>query len=224
MTDYLKVIYDEGSHPYTDYPGKLVSYLFQSFNLKPGLKILEPGCGRGEFLLNFKKMGLDCVGVDLSKEAKQYLATQQIPVHICNADLEKLPFKDNTFDVIYNKSFLEHLRNPDFFLKEARRVLKPGGIIICLVPDWESNYKIYFDDFTHRTPFTKVSLLDIFKICDFERPKVYIFRQLPIVWKYPILNYFCALISPFVPVRTQIKFFRWSRELMLVGSAYKKIK
>lgn len=224
MTDYLKVVYDESSHPYTDYPGKLVSYLYQSFGLKPGLKILEAGCGRGEFLLNFKKLGLDCTGVDLSKEAKSFLKTHQIPVHLCNADKEKLPFKDNTFDVVYNKSFLEHLSNPDFFLKEALRVLKPGGIIICLVPDWESNYKIYFDDYTHRTPFTKVSLLDIFRICDFSQINVYIFRQLPIVWKYPILNYICAMISPFIPVRTKNKFLRWSRELMLVGSAYKKAK
>jgi hypothetical protein len=47
------------------------------------------------------------------------------------------------------------------------------------------------------------------------------FRQLPIVWKFPILNIFCAIISPLIPVRTQTKFFRWSRELMLIGSAKK---
>ncbi|TGL59750.1 class I SAM-dependent methyltransferase [Leptospira ognonensis] len=224
MADYLKVVYDEKSHPYTNYPEQLVSYLFQSFQMKPGMKFLEPGCGRGDFLLNFQKLGLDCYGVDLSLEAKTFLAKSKIPVEICNADKDRLPFDDDTFDIIYNKSFLEHLREPDHFLKEARRILKPGGLILCLVPDWESNYKIYFDDFTHRTPFTKVSLNDIFKICDFSNINVYIFRQLPIVWKYPILNYFCAMISPFIPVRTKNKFFRWSRELMLVGSAYKETK
>lgn len=222
MADYLKVVYDEKSHPYTKYPEQLVAYLFQSFEMKQGLKFLEAGCGRGEFLLNFQKMGLECYGVDLSIEAKNFLAKSNIPVEVCNADKDRLPFPDNTFDIIYNKSFLEHLREPDHFLKEAQRVLKPGGLILCLVPDWESNYKIYFDDFTHRTPFTSVSLNDIFQICDFEKIQVYKFRQLPIVWKFPALNYFCAAISPFIPVRTKTKFFRWSRELMLVGSAYKK--
>ena len=116
---------------------------------------------------------------------------------------------------------MEHLNHPDIFLREAYRVLKPGGMILCLIPDWESNYKTYFDDFTHRTPFTKPSLEDIYKICDFENVSVTKFRQLPIVWKYPVLNYFCAAISPFIPVRVENKIFRWSRELTLVGCAYK---
>ena len=107
---------------------------------------------------------------------------------------------------------MEHLHKPDSFLREAHRILRPNGKIICLVPDWESNYKTYFDDFTHRTPFTKPSLEDILKITDFEDVEVYKFRQLPIVWKFPILNLFCALISPFIPVRVNNKFLRWSNK------------
>lgn len=221
MADYLKVIYDEGSHPYTEYPAKLCSYLFQAFSMKPGMKLLEPGCGRGEFLQHFCELGLDCHGIDKSPESAGFLAGVGIPVGVCDVEKDRLPFEDNTFDIIYSKSFLEHLRDPDVFLGEARRILKPGGLLLCLVPDWEANFKIYFDDFTHRTPFTDVSLRDILKICDFERISVYKFRQLPVVWRYPMLNYFCAVISPFVPVRTKNELLRWSRELMLVGSAYK---
>lgn len=46
MADYISVVYDEESHPYTDYPHKLCAYLFQVFQMKPGMKMLEPGCGR----------------------------------------------------------------------------------------------------------------------------------------------------------------------------------
>jgi len=194
--------------------------LFQSFELKEGMKMLEPGCGRGEFLKNFKELGLDVHGVDISTEAQEY--AENFPVEVCDIESEKLPFEDDTFDVIYSKSFIEHLYYPERYLEEAFRVLKPGGILITLVPDWESNYKIYFDDFTHRTPFTNIALEDAYKMSGFSEVDVFKFRQLPVVWKYPKLNYFCAAISPFIPVRTKNKFFRWSRELMLVGAGVKK--
>jgi len=219
--NYLSVVYDEKSHPYSDYPKKLCAYLFQSFGFKEGMKMLEPGCGRGEFLKNFKDLGLDVVGVDASPEAIAFV--DGLDIKLCDIENEKLPFDDNTFDVIYSKSFIEHLYYPEKYLEEAYRVLKPKGMLLTLVPDWESNYKIYFDDFTHRTPFTKMALTDAYKMYGFQEVRVFKFRQLPIVWKYPIMNYLCTFISPFIPVRTQNKFFRWSRELMLVGIGKKII-
>ena len=219
--NYLSVVYDEKSHPYSDYPKKLCAYLFQSFGFKEGMRMLEPGCGRGEFLKNFKDLGLDVVGVDASTEAITFV--DGLDIKLCDIENEKLPFDDNTFDVIYSKSFIEHLYYPEKYLEEAYRVLKPKGMLLTLVPDWESNYKIYFDDFTHRTPFTKMALTDAYKMYGFKEVRVFKFRQLPIVWKYPIINYLCAFMSPFIPVRTQNKFFRWSRELMLVGIGKKII-
>ena len=221
VKNYLSVVYDEKSHPYSDYPKKLCAYLFQSFGFKEGMRMLEPGCGRGEFLKNFKDLGLDVVGVDASPEAIKFV--DGLDIKLCDIENEKLPFDDNTFDVIYSKSFIEHLYYPEKYLEEAYRVLKPKGMLLTLVPDWESNYKIYFDDFTHRTPFTKMALTDVYKLYGFKEVRVFKFRQLPIVWRYPIMNYLCAFISPFIPVRTQNKFFRWSRELMLVGIGKKII-
>ena len=215
MNGSLSVVYDEGSHPFTEYPKQLCHYLFQSFGLQSGMKMLEPGCGRCEFLSNFKELGLEVYGVDISPEAAEF--AEGFTVKLCDVENEPLPFGDDTFDVLYSKSFIEHLHNPGKYLEEAYRVLKPGGMLLTLVPDWESNYKIYFDDFTHRIPFTQPSLVDAYKIYGFTDIKSYRFRQLPIVWRFPVLHYLCACISPFVPVRTKNKFLRWSRELMLVG-------
>ena len=69
--------------------------------------MLEPGCGRGEFLSNFQKLGLDVVGADISPEANNY--GNGFKVEICDIENEKLPFADDTFDVIYSKSFIENL-------------------------------------------------------------------------------------------------------------------
>ena len=51
---YLAVAYDLESHPYSDYPSKLCAYLFQVFNLKEGMKMLEPGCGEESSYLTSK--------------------------------------------------------------------------------------------------------------------------------------------------------------------------
>lgn len=221
MADYLNIIYDQKSHPKTPYPAKMVKYLFNSFKMQEGQIFLEPGCGRGEFLNEFNKLGLKCHGIDLSQHAGSMLDKKIDIIKGFDLENDKWPYPDNFFDIIYNKSLLEHLSKPDKFLNEARRVLKPNGKILCLVPDWESNYKTYFDDFTHKTPFTIISLNDIYEITDFKNISVIKFRQLPIVWRFPVINIFCSIIAPFVPVRTKNKFLRWSRELMLIGFAQK---
>ncbi len=215
MPDYLNVIYDEKSHPFTDYPSRLAAYLYQAFKLNERDTMLELGSGRGEMLKCFSDLGMTVKGVDLSQEAQ--VLSPGLEMSSCDLETEKLPFPDSCFDVVFNKSVLEHIRNTDHLIREIRRVLKPGGLILCMVPDWESNYKIFFDDYTHKSPFTTVSLNDLLRIHDFVDVRVYKFRQLPIVWRHPWLNFVCALMSPFVPIRTNIGFLRWSRELMIVA-------
>ncbi len=219
MSNYIRVVYNEEDRPYSHYPEQLCLFLFQYFKLKAGMKLLEAGCGRGEFLKGFKNLGLDVQGVDLSEEAQVFI--KDIPVLTSDIEKEGFPFSEAIFDVVYSKSLLEHFFQPERYLQEAFRVLKPGGLLITLVPDWETNYKIYYDDYTHRTPFSLYALRDIYKIFLFENVNVWKFRQLPIVWRYPAMNYLCAIIAPFVPVRTKIKFLKWSRELMLCGSGNK---
>ena len=221
MSDYLKIVYDDIIRPYTTYPAKLAKFLYDEYGMSTGQSLLEPGCGRGEMLNCFKSLGLNVSGSDISHETKSLLP--DLEIKICDVENDGLPYPDNSFDIIYTKSFLEHFYYPERFMKEAFRVLKPGGLMLNLVPDWEANYRKYFDDYTHRTPFTSISLRDIQLIHGFDNVKVVKFRQLPILWRYPILNYLCIPLAFLIPLRSKSK-IRWIREIMLIGSSRKPNK
>ena len=65
---------------------------------------------------------MEVFGIDISEESKEIIKDCNIKI----ADIEKdgIPFSDNYFDVIYSKSFIEHLYYPEKFFSEAYRVLK----------------------------------------------------------------------------------------------------
>ena len=215
---YLNSYYNPSSKPHTGYPEKLVKYLVSEFSLQ-NKSLLEAGVGRCEHLDLFHKLGLSTSGFDSDPIALKY--NSSIKIFDCESDI--WPYNDNSFDILYSKSFIEHLTDPSCYFKQAYRILKPGGIILSLTPDWEVNYKKFYDDFTHKSPFTYVSLQNIMHYSGFLDTSVFKLRQLPITWRYPILNPVLDLLIPFIPVRTTSKYLRWSRELMLIGIGYKPL-
>lgn len=221
--DYVSVIYDEAHRPLTQYPQKLAQYLFEKYGLQKGTKLLDIGCGRGEFLRGFIECGVEGYGVDQSRAAENYCPQAVLKT----ADLENqpIPYDDNSFDVVYSKSVIEHFHKPETLVAEMYRVLKPGGLAITLCPDWYYNYRIYFEDFTHRTPFMQSSLRDIQRMVGFEQIEVGLFRQLPIVWKNPWLMPACELTRLLTPefLKPHSKWVRFSKEIMLISSSRKPV-
>lgn len=219
--DYVAVIYNERDKPFTQYPDKLTHYLTSRYKLPKGGKILDLGCGRGEFLNGFIRSGLEGYGLDQSAMAKSVCPE----AGILQSDLENepLPYNDNFFDIVFSKSVLEHFYYPENLVQEIYRILNPGGLVITMVPDWESVYKTFYEDYTHRTPFTSKSLKDIFLINGFYDVKVEKFRQLPFLWALPWLWPLPMLISLISPraLKSRIKIVRFSKEVMLLSSAVK---
>lgn len=86
--------------------------------IKDGDKVLEVGCGKGEFAEYLKnKRKVDYTGCDISDVA---------PIQ---CDCHKLPFKDKEFDIVVSIEVLEHIDNPQQFIKEAQRVGKRIAMI-----------------------------------------------------------------------------------------------
>lgn len=113
--------------------------MLKKFNNRK-LKFLDLGCGDGSFLEYLKKeTQFQLVGVDSSKLQIKKCNSKNLKV--IRADIEiDLPFEDNSFDIVYSGEVIEHLYNPDFFLQEVKRILKPKGYLLLSTPNLCSWY------------------------------------------------------------------------------------
>jgi SAM-dependent methyltransferase len=87
-------------------------------------------------------------------------------------------------DAVFASNLLEHLSLDDarICLANVRRSLRPGGVLLCMQPNFRLAWRRYFDDFTHKTIFTDVSLADFGESCGFE-PCHVAARFLPLTMK-----------------------------------------
>ena len=204
-----------------DYPAKLCSFLFEKYKMSEGMSLLDVGCGQGIQSSEFANLGLKVCGVDHSKEV-QFKNFEYRKIDIQN---NILPYPDNSFDVVFSKSVIEHIIDPSCFLRECKRVLKPAGVLILLTPDWVTQKENFYDDPTHVHPYTRKSLRMILEMEGFYNPSSEKFIQLPFVWRFPFLRHLTNLIFllPYCifNIFQSIKLVRFSRHKMILGSARK---
>jgi len=107
------------------------------FKKYAGKKVLEIGVGAGTDHLQWAQAGLDCYGVDLTDAAIQttqkHLELYGLKSNLQRIDAEKLPFDDNTFDVVYSWGVIHHSEKPELIIAEIKRVLKEGGAFIGMM-------------------------------------------------------------------------------------------
>ena len=105
-------------------------------HLKPGIRILDFGCGPGTISVGLAKaiepgelhgIDMEASQIELARAAAQAGGHNNATFHVGNA-LE-LPFEDNYFDVAQCHTVLTHIPDTQAALREVKRVLKPGGII-----------------------------------------------------------------------------------------------
>lgn len=101
---------------------------------EPGDKLLEIGCGAGQFMIAAKARGWEVEGIDLSSEVIE--ATANIHgLSVRQGSLDTLPFQKSSYKAIVAWEVLEHLVNPTRFLREVKELLKPDGVFACSVPN-----------------------------------------------------------------------------------------
>ncbi len=169
--NYINITYKDKK---TKYPAKFCHEIFSTYNTDS--RVLDVGCGNGDLTTEMLKMGFDVQGIDLGNSNS--LGERFIKVNI---QKQKYPFPDNHFDIVFSKSVIEHLREPDYMVDEIHRILKPGGTFICLTPSWKHSYKEqFYIDHTHVTPFTRHSLETICELSGF-RGKLLLFLSIAVI-------------------------------------------
>ncbi|TAN45245.1 MAG: class I SAM-dependent methyltransferase [Nitrospirae bacterium] len=221
---YTKIHYNESLRPYTEYPVKLCNHLADRYFKKRSGNLLDICCGRGEHVEIFQKIGFKAYGIDRDSVGKD----KGLNISVADVEADMFPFEDNFFDAIMMKSAIEHIRNIDHLMKEIYRVLKPGCPVVVTTCDWKRNYKVFYDDYTHKTPFTKASMEDMFRMFDFKNSRVEFFYHLPFTWKCDFNKQIARMLS-LIPLKytqtTELteykKLIRFSKEVQLLGYAEK---
>jgi 2-polyprenyl-3-methyl-5-hydroxy-6-metoxy-1,4-benzoquinol methylase len=113
-----------------------VPVLVRAMALPEGARILEVGCGRGIALPVLDRMcaprrlvGLDVEG-ELLTEAAEHLGEEGVKAELCCGDVRRMPFDDESFDVVLDFGTLYHIARSPAALEEIARVLAPGGVFV----------------------------------------------------------------------------------------------
>jgi SAM-dependent methyltransferase len=101
-------------------------------------RLLDAGCGSGLFTHLATRTGAEVIGVDLAQGLLDLARLRNPQISFLQEDLETLPFKDNSFDIVAGFNSYQYADSFGKALKEARRVLKPGGRF--LIGIWDKSH------------------------------------------------------------------------------------
>jgi SAM-dependent methyltransferase len=151
------------------------------------------------------------VAVDIHDELERHAAPGVECVQASATDLAAL--SDESFDVVFASNLLEHLSRDQIMeaLAEFRRVLRPGGKVILLQPNYRLRPAEYFDDYTHLTPLSDRSLADVLTVAGFDLVQVQP-RFLPLTVKSR-----GGRLSFLVPMYLRLPWRPLAGQMLLVG-------
>lgn len=98
-----------------------------------GARILDVGCGLGLYVRRFRELCDRVYGVDI--DAAKVRQASQTLANIGQAAAECLPYQDGSFDVVLAHEILEHVADDRAAVREAYRVLRPGGRLVVFAPN-----------------------------------------------------------------------------------------
>jgi 2-polyprenyl-3-methyl-5-hydroxy-6-metoxy-1,4-benzoquinol methylase len=133
---------------------------------KPG-KILDVGCGTGDFLNRIRGLGWSVEGTELDGEAV-INTRKKYGLNVHQGDLDDIILPENHYNAVTLSHVIEHVYDPIETIKKCRRILKPGGVLVLVTPNIDSfGHKLYksnwllLDPPRHLHMFSSITLNDI---------------------------------------------------------------
>ena len=121
--------------PTTKYRADLLLSTLRKQMFGGTISVLDAGCGHGYFTNLLREEGYHTIGIDISDKAieKARGLYPGIDFKVCSLE-NRLPFEDETFDVIWSTEVIEHIFDVYTYLQEVNRALKPNGFFIITTP------------------------------------------------------------------------------------------
>jgi SAM-dependent methyltransferase len=135
--DFEQAGWQRAAEHYADAFGALTAQtapaLLEAVAARPGSTLLDVACGPGFIAAAAAERGLRVVGLDFSAAMVAEAARRYPSITFREGDAEQLPFDAETFDAVTMNFGLLHLARPDAAIREAHRVLRPGGRYACTI-------------------------------------------------------------------------------------------
>lgn len=146
-------------------------------NERPG-KVLDVGCGNGVRLHRLRKIGWEPQGQEVDSTSAA-VAERDLGIPVYVGTLDSAPFPEASFDAVISNHVLEHVYEPEMLLRDAWRFVKPGGILVFIMPNASAYlHRVYGDDWKGLDPprhlrlFTPLSLIALAHRAGMEKPVV----------------------------------------------------
>jgi SAM-dependent methyltransferase len=155
-------------------------------------RILDVGCGVGEFGRYKPAPDIEVYGVDVDAGALEHARRFE---HALCIDLERepLPYEDGSFDAVLARDVLEHLQDPGRMVREIHRVLRPGGVLIASVV--VARPARVWADYTHVRGFTRRAAQLLFEDAGLAVERVWRMGPVPLASRLRLLGVVPYLLS-----------------------------